>query len=71
MTYMRLTEMKIIYSMYRADEVSVHQACCKRATQHYSLGGGEGLRFIQAEDQQVLLQVVREWSQSVYSLAWY
>ena len=35
---MRLTEMKIIYSMYRADEVSVHRACCERATQHYSLG---------------------------------
>ena len=26
--------------MYRAGEVSVHQACCKRATQPYSLGGG-------------------------------
>ena len=32
--------MKIIYSMYRASEVSVHRACCKRATQTYSLGGG-------------------------------
>ena len=32
--------MKIIYSMYRAGEVSVHQACCERATQPYSLGGG-------------------------------
>ena len=31
---------KIIYSMYRSDEVSVYQACCERATQHYSLGGG-------------------------------
>ena len=31
---------KIIYSMYRAGEVSVHRACCKRATQPYSLGGG-------------------------------
>ena len=32
--------MKIIYSMYRAGEVSVYQACCERATQPYSLGGG-------------------------------
>ena len=32
--------MKIIYSMYRAGEVSVHRACCERATQPYSLEGG-------------------------------
>ena len=32
--------MKNIYSMYRAGEVSVHRACCERATQPYSLGGG-------------------------------
>ena len=32
--------MKIIYSMYSAGEVSVHRACCERATQPYSLGGG-------------------------------
>ena len=32
--------MKIIYSMYRAGEVSVHRACCERASQPYSLGGG-------------------------------
>ena len=32
--------MKIIYSMYRAGEVSVHRACCERATKPYSLGGG-------------------------------
>ena len=32
--------MKIIHSMYRAGEVSVHRACCERATQPYSLGGG-------------------------------
>ena len=31
---------KIIYSMYRAGEVLVHRACCKRATQPYSLEGG-------------------------------
>ena len=31
---------KIIYSMYRAGEVSVHRACCERATQPYSLGWG-------------------------------
>ena len=43
--------MKIIYSMYRAGEVSVHPP--------YSLGGE--VRFIQAQDQQVLPHVVREW----------
>ena len=32
--------MKFFYSMYRAGEVSVHRACCERATQPYSLGGG-------------------------------
>ena len=32
--------MKIIYSMYRAAEVSVHWAWCERATQHYSRAGG-------------------------------
>ena len=26
--------------IYRAGEVSVHRACCKRATQPFSLGGG-------------------------------
>ena len=31
---------KNIYSMYRADEVPVHRACCEWATQPYSLGGG-------------------------------
>ena len=30
---------KIIYSMYRAGEVSVHRAFCERATQPYSPGG--------------------------------
>ena len=30
----------MIYIMYRAGEVSVHRACCERATQPYSLGGG-------------------------------
>ena len=30
----------IIYTMYRAGEVSVHRACCDRATQPYSRGGG-------------------------------
>ena len=29
---------KMIYSMYRGDEVSVHRVCCERATQPYSLG---------------------------------
>ena len=32
--------MKIIYRLYRAGEVSVHRACCERATQPYSLGRG-------------------------------
>ena len=43
--------MKIIYSMYRAGEVSVHRACCERATQHYSLGGGGTI----CQDQQVFM----------------
>ena len=34
--------MKIIYSMYRAGEVSVYRACSERATQPYSLGVGGG-----------------------------
>ena len=42
--------------MYRAGEVSVHLACCEWATQPYSLGGagGGGVRFDQAQDQQVV-----------------
>ena len=32
--------MKIIYSMYRDVEVSVHRACCELSTKPYSLGGG-------------------------------
>ena len=32
--------MKIIYSMYRAGGVSVHRACCERATPPYLLGRG-------------------------------
>ena len=31
---------KNIYGMYRAGEVSVHRACCERATKPFSLGGG-------------------------------
>ena len=31
---------KIIHSMYRAGDVSVHRACCERATRPYSFGGG-------------------------------
>ena len=58
--------MKIIYNMYTAGEVSVHRACCERATQTYSLGVVVGVRFIQAQDQQVLPHVIREWQQSVY-----
>ena len=51
--------MKIIYSVYRAGVVSVHQACCERANQPYSLGGGNTI--CQAQDQQVLPHVIREW----------
>ena len=40
---------KIIYSMHRAGEVSVHRRCCDRANQPYLLvGRGSGVRFIQA-----------------------
>ena len=38
--------------MYRAGEVSVYRACCERAIQPYSLGGGD--MFDQAQDQQVV-----------------
>ena len=51
--------MKMIYNMYRAGEVSVHRARCERATQPYPLGGGVG--FVQAQDQQMLPHVIREW----------
>ena len=30
---------EIVNSVYSASDVSVHQACCERATQPYSLGG--------------------------------
>ena len=36
----------------QAGEVSVHRACCERATQPYSFGGE--VRFDQAQDQQVV-----------------
>ena len=45
--------------MYREGEVSVHQACCERTTQPYSLGGG--VQFSKAIDQQMLPHAVREW----------
>ena len=51
--------MKIIYSMWRAIEVSVHRACCEQASQPYSLGWG--VWCIQAQDQQELPYIVREW----------
>ena len=50
-------QVEIIHSMYRAGEVSVHRACCERATQPYSRGGGGGVRFAQAQDQQVTRDV--------------
>ena len=55
--------MKIIYSMYRAGEVSVHRACCERATQPYSLGGA---RFVQSQDQQVFPEAELRKFQSQY-----
>ena len=51
--------MKIIYSMYRAGEVSVHRACCERAYQITCLE--EEVRLIQAQDKQMLPHVVRGW----------
>ena len=39
--------MKIIYSLYSACDVSVHRACCERATQPYLEGE---VRYIQAQD---------------------
>ena len=71
---------QIIYSMYRAGEVSIHRACCERATQPYSLGGG--VRFDQAQDQQVVttrsLRIVTEcllthsmlFKMYVYAIYW-
>ena len=44
-------KVKIIYSMYRADEVSVHRACCEWLPNPTGLEGE--IRFIQAQDQQV------------------
>ena len=38
--------------MYRAGEVSVHRACCERATQPNSLGGGGTICL--AQDQQLV-----------------
>ena len=55
--------------MYRAGEVSVHRACSERATQPYSLRGvcvgvgvcvWGGVRFDQAQDQQVVTTSSRE-----------
>ena len=36
--------MKIIYSMYRAGEDSIHGACCEQATKPFLLGG-EGTMY--------------------------
>ena len=55
--------------MYRAGEVSVHRACCERATQSYSRGGGEGGTICPGSSPAGAPHVVREWKQSVYSLA--
>ena len=51
--------MKIIYSMYRAGEVSVHLHAASGLPNPTRLEGE--VRFIQAQDQQVLPHVVREW----------
>ena len=48
---------KIIYSMYREDEVSEHAA---RGLPNPIPLEGE-VRFIQATDQQMLQHVVQEW----------
>ena len=51
--------MKIIYSMYRAGEVSVHEHAASGLPNPTRLKGE--VRFVQAQDQQVLPHVVREW----------
>ena len=59
----------IIYGMYRAGEVSVHRACCERATQPYFVGGGGGgLRFIQAQEQVVTTRSPRIITEFTYSM---
>ena len=37
---LNVEQTSFIYSMYRASEVSVHQAWCERASQSYFFGGG-------------------------------
>ena len=40
-----IEEILLIYSMNKANEVSLNQACCERATQplhHWTRGGGGG-----------------------------
>ena len=51
--------MKIIYSMYRAGEVSVNRHAASGLPNPTRLE--EEVRFVQAQDQQVLPHVVREW----------
>ena len=61
-TYMRLIitdRTEIIYSMYRAGEVSVHEHAARGLPNLIPLEGGE--RIIQDQDQQMLPHVVREW----------
>ena len=50
---------KIIYSMYRAGEDSYIEHAASGLPNPTCLKGEE--RFIQAQDQQVLPHVVREW----------
>ena len=50
---------KIIYSMYREGEVSVHRDAASGLPNPTPLEGE--VRFIQATDQQMLQHVVREW----------
>ena len=51
--------MKIIYSLYRAGEASLYEHAASGLPNPTRLE--EEVRFIQAQDQQVLLHVVREW----------
>ena len=47
--------------MYRADEVSVHRACCERATQSYSLSvGGTICPGLRSAGYHTLSEVVTE-----------
>ena len=52
--------MEIIYSIYRAGDVSVYRARAASGLPNPTRLEGE-VRFIHAQDQQVLPHVVQEW----------